>query len=245
MRIAIRCQDSCVQLHVIWAVRYLDLLSPAMAVAATVGLRADSRAALLASAVGEEQRLERRNASTYHTHVGLDGRPYPDVEPLPRGIVCLEKSVMDPVCAEAACHDDDAADAEEGDKANTLWHGEREAEQSRNWQRVDHEIGQDVDDGLDDERRALSNAISMIGCKLPVALDGTAIVSIELRQYDRYEVTYMHCTQRATRKTMKAAKTRAKVAQTNLRKSDFSGAMRKYDTSIDILTKLEASTKSV
>jgi hypothetical protein len=44
---------------------------------------------------------------------------------------------------------------------------------------------------------------------------------------------------------MKAAKTSAKVPQTNFRKSDFSGAIRKYDTRIDILTVLEARTKSV
>jgi hypothetical protein len=46
-------------------------------------------------------------------------------------------------------------------------------------------------------------------------------------------------------KTMKAAKTRAKVAHTSFRKSDFSGAIRKYDVKMDILTKLEARTKRV
>lgn len=55
----------------------------------------------------------------------------------------------------------------------------------------------------------------------------------------------MHCTHRATKKTMKAANTRANVAHTSLRKSDFSGAMRKYETSIDILTVEEASTNRV
>jgi hypothetical protein len=46
-------------------------------------------------------------------------------------------------------------------------------------------------------------------------------------------------------KTTKAANTRAKVAQTNFRKMDFSGAMRKYDIRIDILTVDEARTNSV
>jgi hypothetical protein len=55
----------------------------------------------------------------------------------------------------------------------------------------------------------------------------------------------MHCTHNATRKTMNAAKTSAKVAQTSFRKSDFSGAIRKYDTRMEIFTVLEASTKSV
>jgi hypothetical protein len=44
---------------------------------------------------------------------------------------------------------------------------------------------------------------------------------------------------------MNAAKTSAKVAQTSFRKSDFSGAIRKYDTRMEIFTVLEASTKSV
>jgi hypothetical protein len=44
---------------------------------------------------------------------------------------------------------------------------------------------------------------------------------------------------------MNAAKTRAKVAQTSFRNSDFSGAIRKYDTRMEIFTVLEARTKSV
>lgn len=55
----------------------------------------------------------------------------------------------------------------------------------------------------------------------------------------------MHCTQSATRNTTKAANTRANVAQTSLRKSDFSGAMRKYEMRMDILTVEEAKTNSV
>ena len=58
-------------------------------------------------------------------------------------------------------------------------------------------------------------------------------------------VTHMHCTHKATRNTTKAAKTSAKVPQTNFRKSDFSGAIRKYETRIDIFTVLDASTKRV
>lgn len=57
--------------------------------------------------------------------------------------------------------------------------------------------------------------------------------------------TYMHCTHNATKNTTKAAKTSTKVPQTSLRKSDFSGAMRKYDTRIDILTVLDARTNKV
>ena len=55
----------------------------------------------------------------------------------------------------------------------------------------------------------------------------------------------MHCTQRATKKTTKAAKTTPKIAQTSFLRMDFSGAMRKYETRIDSLTVLEASTKRV
>jgi hypothetical protein len=57
--------------------------------------------------------------------------------------------------------------------------------------------------------------------------------------------TYMHCTHKATKKTMKAANTSAKVPQTSFRKSDFSGAIRKYETRIDIFTVLEARTNNV
>lgn len=56
---------------------------------------------------------------------------------------------------------------------------------------------------------------------------------------------YMHCTHRATKKTINAANTSAKVPQTSFRNSDFSGAIRKYDTRIDSFTVLDASTKSV
>ena len=55
----------------------------------------------------------------------------------------------------------------------------------------------------------------------------------------------MHWTHSATRNTTNAANTRAKVPQTSLRKSDFSGAMRKYETRMDILTVLEARTNNV
>jgi hypothetical protein len=56
---------------------------------------------------------------------------------------------------------------------------------------------------------------------------------------------YMHCTHNATRKTTNAANTSAKVPHTSFRKSDFSGAIRKYDTRIDIFTVLEARTNNV
>ena len=55
----------------------------------------------------------------------------------------------------------------------------------------------------------------------------------------------MHCTQSATRNTANAAKTRAKVAHTSFRKRDFSGAIRKYDTRIDIFTVELAKTNNV
>lgn len=57
--------------------------------------------------------------------------------------------------------------------------------------------------------------------------------------------TYMHCTHSATKKTMNAANTRANVPQTSFRKTDFSGAMRKYDTRIDNLAVLDARTNNV
>lgn len=53
----------------------------------------------------------------------------------------------------------------------------------------------------------------------------------------------MHCNQRAIRKVRKAAMTIPKVAHTSLRSVDFFGAIRKYETRIDSLTKLDARTK--
>lgn len=57
--------------------------------------------------------------------------------------------------------------------------------------------------------------------------------------------TYMHCSQSATKKVTKAATTIVSVPHTSFRKTDFSGAMRKYETRMDIFTKLDANTKSV
>jgi hypothetical protein len=53
----------------------------------------------------------------------------------------------------------------------------------------------------------------------------------------------MHCNHKAMRNVRKAAMTIAKVTQTNFRNVDLFGAIRKYETKMDNLTKLEASTK--
>lgn len=57
--------------------------------------------------------------------------------------------------------------------------------------------------------------------------------------------TDRHCTQRAMRNVRNAATTIPNVPHTSFRNKDFSGAIRKYETRIDILTKLEARTKNV
>lgn len=56
---------------------------------------------------------------------------------------------MYPVGAETACHHDDAADAEQDDETNALVPRKREFEQSRDRERVDHEVGYHVQGALD------------------------------------------------------------------------------------------------
>lgn len=75
---------------------------------------------LLSCPVREEQRLERWDAPADDTDVCFNGSPDPDLVSLPRGIVCLEECVVDPVGAEAACNNDDTADREENDEPDTL-----------------------------------------------------------------------------------------------------------------------------
>ena len=58
-----------------------------------------------------------------------------------------------------------------------------------------------------------------------------------------HDYTHMHCNHKAMRNVRKAAMTIAKVTQTNFRNVDLFGAIRKYETKMDNLTKLEASTK--
>jgi hypothetical protein len=193
----------------------------------------------------EKKRLQRRNATTYNTNVCLNSRPDPDLKPFPGGIVRLEKDVVHPVSTEAACDDNDTTEAEKDHETDALVEWQRKAEQSWNGESVDHEVSNDIEGALDHERGALGDAISVVRKQSPVAADGTTRISVEVGKAEEDTNTYMHCTHSATKKTTKARKTRPKVAQTNFRNSDFSGAIRKYDTKIDILTKLDASTKSV
>lgn len=71
----------------------------------------------------EQKRFQSGNASANDAHVGFDGRPEPDLESMPRRIIRPKQDIMDPVRPEAACDDNDAADAKEDDEADALSNG--------------------------------------------------------------------------------------------------------------------------
>jgi hypothetical protein len=150
---------------------------------------------------------------------------------------------VNPVSAEGAGDDNDAANREEHDETNALSPGKRKREERWDWQRVYHEIGDNVQRRLYDQWRSFRDAVAMIGLQFPVAGDRSVRVSIET--FTQCSDTHMHCTHKATRNTMNAANTIAKVPQTSLRKSDFSGAIRRYDRRMETFTVDDARTNNV
>jgi hypothetical protein len=120
-------KPACVHLDLVYDGRNLLLLVFAVLRAVAV-LRA-----LLSCAGGEKQGLQRRNASTNHSDIGLDSSPHPDLITFPGGVVGLVERVVDPVCSEAAGNDNEAADREEDDEADALRPWKSEREKRRNW----------------------------------------------------------------------------------------------------------------
>lgn len=51
-------------------------------------------------------------------------------------------------------------------------------EKGRHWEDVDHEVGDDIDDGLHDEGRSFCDTVARWGEEVPITADWTERVSI-------------------------------------------------------------------
>jgi len=119
-----------------------------------------------------DQRLEPGHASADDSQVDLDGRPDPEMQSLPGGVVCFIDDVVDPEGAQTAGDADEQTEAEEDDEGDAL--GERQSclEQRPERQRPHDEVGQDRHDGLEEEGRRLLDTLALGAEDIPIIRDG-------------------------------------------------------------------------
>jgi len=118
------------------------------------------------------QRLEPGHAAADDSQVDLDGRPDPEMQSLPGGVVGFINDVVDPEGAQTAGDADKETEAEEDDEGDAL--GERQSclEQRPERQRPHDEVGQDRHDRLEEEGRRLLDALALGAENIPVIRDG-------------------------------------------------------------------------